>query len=84
MATQAQINHSGSAAAMEITGATEIFSRSIEKHGLRYNQYLGDGDSKAYPAIKDIYKPSAEVEKLECVGHIQKRGGNRLRNLKKM
>ena len=77
-----KMNHSGSAAAMEITGAKAIFSRSIEKHGLRYTQYLGDGDSKSYPAIKDTYK-SIEVEKLECVGHIQKRVGNRLRNLKK-
>ena len=77
-----RMNHSGSAGAMEITGAKEIFSRSIEKHGLRYHQYLGDGDSKSYPAVKDIYK-TIEVEKLECVGHIQKRVGNRLRNLKK-
>ena len=77
-----RLNHTGSAGAMEVTGAKEIFSRSIKKHGLRYNQYLGDGDSNSYPSIKKIYD-GIDVEKLECVGHVQKRVGNRLRNLKK-
>ena len=67
---------------MEVNGAKRIFSRSIEKHGLRYTQYLGDGDSKSFSSVKNIYS-NAEVEKLECVGHIQKRVGNRLRELEK-
>lgn len=77
-----QLNHVGSAGAMEVTGAKQIFSRSIAKHGLRYNQYLGDGDSKGFSSITKTYE-GIEVEKLECVGHVQKRVGNRLRNLKK-
>ena len=77
-----KLNHVGSAGSMEVNGAKRIFSRSIEKHGLRYTQYLGDGDSKSFSSVKNIYS-NAEVEKLECVGHIQKRVGNRLRNLKK-
>jgi hypothetical protein len=67
---------------MEVTGAKQIFSRSIAKHGLRYNQYLGDGDSKSFASINKTYE-GITVEKLECVGHVQKRVGNRLRNLKK-
>ena len=35
--------------------------------------FYGDGDSKAYPAIKDIYGPSKPFKKFECVGHYQKR-----------
>ena len=36
--------------------------------------YIDDGDSKAY---KDL-----EVVKGECIGHVQKRVGSRLQNLK--
>ena len=77
-----QLNHTGSAGAMELAGATKIFSRSIEKRRLRYSKYLGDGESKGYEEIKLIYG-TKEVKKLECVGHVQKRVGTRLRNLKK-
>ena len=67
---------------MEVVGAKRIFERNIEKHNLRYTKYLGDGDSKSFTSVKSIY-PGIEVQKLECVGHIQKRVGTRLRNLKK-
>ena len=76
-------NHKGSARAMEIVGMKRIFRRSVEKHGLRYVKFLGNGDSKSFPAVEDIYE-GIKVEKLECIGHVQKRVGNRLRNLKKM
>ena len=75
-------NHRGSAGAMEVVGTKRIFQRSIEKHGLRYVKFLGDGDSKSFPAVVDTYD-GLKVEKLECIGHVQKRVGNRLRNLKK-
>ena len=74
-------NHSGSAGAMEVTGAKQIFERSIEKHGVRITQFYGDGDSKSYDSVKETYE-GITVEKMECVGHVQKRVGTRLRNLK--
>ena len=77
-----QLNHKGSAPAMEMEGALEIFKRSIEKHNLRYTGYLGDGDTKSFIAVENIY-PQQKVEKLECIGHVQKRVGRRLRELKK-
>lgn len=77
-----QLNHHGSAGAMELVGATRIFSRSISDRKLRYTKYLGDGDSKGYEVVKSIYEEK-EMNKLECVGHVQKRVGTRLRNLKK-
>ena len=76
------INYQGSAPGMECEGAKRIFDRSIERHGLRYTQLLGDGDSKSFATVKKTYE-NVTVEKLECVGHVQKRVGTRIRTLKK-
>ena len=77
-------NYKGSAPAMEPEGAIRIFQRSFEKHGLHYTEYYGDGDSKSYSAVKNIYEGVGKgVEKLECIGHVQKRMGTALRKLKK-
>lgn len=40
-----------------------------------------DSDSKAFNAVENTYG-SCKVEKLDCVGHVQKRMGKRLINLK--
>lgn len=55
------INHDGSAV-------------SMEAKNLRYLEYIGDGDSKSYADVvsNDPY-PGHTIQKLECVGHIQKR-----------
>ena len=65
-----EINHTGSAAAMEPVGAVRIFQRSEMKRGLRYTKYLGDGDSSSFKKVME-YKPYGEIdsETLECVGH---------------
>ena len=49
------LNYIGSSPGMETAGATKIFSSSKEKHGLYYTSFYGDGDSKAYHAVKDVY-----------------------------
>ena len=67
---------------MESEGAKRVFERSIKKHKLRYVEFLGDGDTKSYVNVKDIY-PGIEIKRLECVGYYQKRVGTRLQNLKK-
>ena len=68
---------------METAGATKTFGRSVEKHGLYYTSFYGDGDSKAYPAVKEVYKDGNKtVTKYECIGHYQKTVGCRLRKLK--
>ena len=66
----------------EPEGAKRIFPRSIETHNARYTGFYGDGDSKAYTEVKDIYGDGL-VTKFECIGHYQKRVGMRLRKLKK-
>ncbi|GFU68873.1 uncharacterized protein TNCV_1548571 [Trichonephila clavipes] len=75
-------NYKGSSGNMEAVGAFRIFERSLIKRDLQYTEYYGDGDSKGFLQVKDIYGENS-VTKLECIGHIQKRVGSRLRKLKK-
>lgn len=78
-------NHEGSSGKMEVDAVVEMFSRSKELHDVEYPFYVGDGDSKTMnglltnPPYKDV-----QVEKRECIDHVQKRMGTRLRNLKKV
>ncbi|GFW73499.1 uncharacterized protein TNCV_2801631 [Trichonephila clavipes] len=74
-------NYKGSSGNMEAVGAFRIFERSLIKRDLQYTEYYGDGDSKGFLQVKDIYGENS-VTKLECIGHIQKRVGSRLRKLK--
>ncbi|GFT44404.1 uncharacterized protein TNCV_5054251 [Trichonephila clavipes] len=62
-------HHKGSSSSMEPVGAYRIFERSEDHRMLRYTDYYGDGDSKAFDAVKDIYGKDS-VTKLECIGHI--------------
>ena len=78
------INYSGSAASMETEGGKKFFLKSVEELKLRFTTYIGDGDSKAYPAVASLepYGPKKPVIKGECIGHVQKRVGTRLRRFK--
>ncbi|XP_069694387.1 uncharacterized protein [Periplaneta americana] len=79
------INYEGYSGGMEAAGVVEIFSRSVDRYGVKYTNYLGDGDSKGFQKVKEsnVYGKDIEITKLECVGHVQKRMGARLRKLKK-
>ena len=76
------INHVGSSGAMECEGAKTMFERSVSEYKLRYTEFYGDGDSKSHPTVENTY-PGLKVKKRECIGHVQKRVGYRLRELKK-
>ncbi|GFU31524.1 uncharacterized protein TNCV_3539331 [Trichonephila clavipes] len=78
-------NYEGFSGGMECRGVLSIFQRSETSRKACYTQYLGDGDSKGFLTIKEakLYGDT-QVEKLECVGHVQKRMGTRLRNILKM
>lgn len=78
-------NYEGNSGGIEAEGAKDIFQHSLGNRGVRYVKYLGDGDSKAYNTVSESkpYGDNVTIEKLECVGHMQKRMGRRLRNLKK-
>ena len=77
-------NYTGSSGGMEVVGATAVCGRSQNKLGIRYKEYLGDGDSKGFTAVLESkpYGDNVQITKLECVGHVQKRMGTRLRKLK--
>ncbi|KYN50315.1 hypothetical protein ALC62_11488 [Cyphomyrmex costatus] len=78
-------NHQGAAGNMEASSILEMFLRSLKKYGLRYTSYIGDGDSKTFTKVVNS-KPYGEdvvITKKECVGHVQKRMGTRLRELVK-
>lgn len=77
------LTHEGSSQAMESSGAVQLFGRSIRKHQLRYQTFIGDGDSKSYDnVVKSApYGPTFLIQKEECTGHVQKRMGTRLRSL---
>lgn len=70
---------------MEVDGITEMFLTSEEKYGVKYGNYIGDGDTKTFKAIldKNPYGDEFQVIKIERISHVQKRMGSRLRNLKK-
>lgn len=75
-------NHTGSSGSMEPASAVSIYKRSLPKHGLRYVGYLGDGDSSAFKSVVES-KPygDTDIYKLDCINHVAKRVGARLRNL---
>lgn len=77
-------NYSGTSGGMEVEGVTKMFARSQENYGIRYKNYLGDGDCKGFETVcaQQPYGPDFKIEKLECLGHVQKRMGKRLRNYK--
>ena len=62
------------------TSYSSCIPRSPET-GLR--ELYGDGDSKSFSGVENIYGPEKKVTKFECIGHYQKRVGSRLRKLKK-
>lgn len=78
-------NHEASAGKMEVASIIEMFLASEEKFGVKYENYIGDGDSKTFKAILDVnpYGEDFTVIKNECISHVAKRMGTRLRNVKK-
>jgi hypothetical protein len=72
------IKFEGSSPAMEAEGELVVWERSISHHNLRYRWMVSDGDSKAHISVYTDCK----VEKLDCVGHIHRRMGKHLLNLK--
>ena len=77
-------NHGGIASSVESVGAARVFVRSEFRYGLRYVNYLDDGDSASFKSVQDCkpYGEDCALTKLECIGHVQKRVGSRLRKLK--
>ncbi|GBN23147.1 hypothetical protein AVEN_71593-1 [Araneus ventricosus] len=84
-ANSCQKKHFGSEGKMEIEGIKKLFRRSVVERGVRYLSYIGDGDASTFKDVCEDkpYGINTTIEKAECVGHVQKRMGTRLRRLKK-
>ena len=69
---------------MESVAVRKMFQRSTAFNNLQYTSYLGDGDCNSYSDVVKAqpYGPEVSIKKLECVGHVQKRVGSRLRVLR--
>ena len=76
-------NFNGTSGAMEVEAAERLWTRSIEKHNVRYMTMLSDGDSKAFDALTalNVYGDEKPIEKEECTNHVSKRMGTALRNM---
>lgn len=77
--------HDGSAGSMEVEAIKTMFARSEQLYGVKYGNYIGDGDSKTFQGVLKLnpYGDELTVVKNECIGHVQKRMGTRLRSIKK-
>lgn len=78
--TNCHANPAGTAGAMEAVGLYRMCER-WETRQLKYIEFYGDGNSKSHVAVKDIYGNDS-IQKLECIGHVQKHAGCRLSNVR--
>ncbi|GFY07945.1 uncharacterized protein TNCV_2579771 [Trichonephila clavipes] len=74
----------GFSGGMESAGILKKFQRSEILRNVKYANYLGDGDSKAFNTVSErkVYRNDFEVKKLECIANVLKRMGSRLRALR--
>ncbi|GFV39829.1 uncharacterized protein TNCV_4557731 [Trichonephila clavipes] len=77
-------NHNGSAGMMETVGMVHIFQRSLSHRSVRYTSTSGMAIPKHFPTTtaSNCMEKISQFQKIECVGHVQKRMGTRLRKLK--
>ena len=68
---------------MEADGVVEMYQRSVQRYNIRYNSFIGDGDSSAYSTVdcEGPYRPTAFIKKEGCINHVTKRMGTNLRRL---
>ena len=80
---ECQKDFDGSSQAMESACMVDLWERSLAKRGLRYTTFVGDGDSKGFRSVTKAapYGPDVHIEKDNCIGHVQKRMGTRMRSL---
>ena len=59
---------------MESAGVIQLYERSIDKHNICYNPFIGDGDSSSYSAVDKLrpYRPMFNIDKSKCMNHVTK------------
>ena len=74
-------NWEESSSAMESDIILKGFQQSEQQHGLRYIQFIGDGDSSVYPMLVSGVSWGYAIRKLECANHAVKCYRTALENL---
>lgn len=80
--TDCQRNYIGKSGSMEPEAAWRMWHCSERKNKMRYTVFISDGDSKVFNNVRDSYPYNVPTEKEECVNHVSKSLGTRLRKLK--
>ena len=75
------LNWNGSSSAMETDIIVDGFRKCEEQHGLRYIEFIGDGDSSVYPNLISNIPWGYAIKKLECANHAVKCYRSALENL---
>ena len=66
-------NWEGASSSMETSIIVEAFKESESKYGLRYTEFVGDGDSSVYPnLITEVPEYGHDIVKVECSNHAVK------------
>ena len=66
------LNWSASSSAMEADIISEGFGKGYNQHGLRYMEYIGDGDSSVQPKLVEKLPWGFAIKKLEYTNHAVK------------
>lgn len=75
--------HNGSDKKMGVESIIHMFKRLKNNYGFKYINYIVDGDSKTYIAIKNSARYETFIIKKECIQRVQKRMADRLRECKR-
>ena len=75
------LNWNGSSSAMEADIILDGFRNCEEQHGVRYIEFIGDGDSSVYPTLISSISWGYAIKKLECANHAVKCYRSALENL---
>lgn len=80
------INYDGPSGGMEVEAARRLFARSRDLK-FEYENLVSDGDANSYKAVLAMNNGNGpyqhtQVTKIECINHVQKRMGTRLRKLR--
>lgn len=62
-------NWEESSSAMETSAILEGFQEAEKLHGVRYTQFIGDGDSAVYPTLLQEVPWGRSIKKIECANH---------------
>ncbi|XP_041988658.1 uncharacterized protein LOC121740029 [Aricia agestis] len=65
-------NYEGPSTGMESTILIEGFQKSQEMHGIKYLQFVGDGDSSVFAQLREKVSYGQQIKKIECKNHVIK------------